>query len=146
MALRLAATASALLAIPLALINWIQINEDAYVSGRSSDVVISGGDGYLIALLAAMVVIARVARTFARRLDRAFPWVCIICGLGITLISGRVLFEDWAGDRMWTIYTLLGLGIAIAVCGAVLLSGQNMGEGSDGAAGGETESVDDSRR
>lgn len=119
---RLLAVASALLAVPLALMNWVRVDENSYVSGRTSEVVISNGDGYLIAGLAAVVLVARVARSANRGMDRVFPWICMVCGLGITLVSGRVLFEDWVGERMWTLYGLLVLGVVIAVCGAGLLS------------------------
>jgi hypothetical protein len=106
---RLVAVACALLAIPLALINWIDVGRGVYISGRSSDVIIKGGDGYLIVALSVTVLVARVMRTLVPRLV-LFPWVCMVCGIGITLVSGRVLFEDWAGDRMWTLYTLFVLG------------------------------------
>ena len=73
---------SAVLVIPLAMVNWIHFGDsDLYVSGRQSDVVFSLGDGYAIAALGVLVILARVARTAWPRLDWLFPWACVICGL-----------------------------------------------------------------
>lgn len=118
---RLIATASALLVIPLALFNWVRFESDVYVSGRTSDVVWSQGDGYAIAALAAIVLLARVARTVSPRLGVLFPWVCIACGLGITLMGGLVLVNHWSGQRLVTVYAQFVLGITIAVCGALMM-------------------------
>lgn len=118
---RLIAVTSALLVLPLALINWVRFERDVYISGRTSDVVFPSGDGYAIAALAGTVLLARLGRTAWPPLDALFPWVCIVCGLGITVIGGSVLFEDWAGERMLTLYAQFVLGITISLCGALML-------------------------
>lgn len=120
---RLVAMVSALLVIPLALINWVHFGDpDAYISGRDSDVVFSFGDGYAIVALGGIVILARVTRTAWPRLDWLFAWVCTVSGLGITAISAAVLFRDWAGERMWTLSVEPLLGILLAFSGALLLT------------------------
>ena len=121
--IRLVAMVSAVLVIPLAMVNWIHFGDsDLYVSGRQADVVFSFGDGYAIAMLGGVVILARLARTVWPTLDWLFPLACVVCGLGITAITGAVLFKDWAGERMWTLYTELALGIVIALSGTLLLT------------------------
>ena len=119
---RLTATLSALLVVPLALVNWVHFRSDLYISGRQVDVVFPFGDGYAVAVLGAGVILTRLARTLWPRYDWLFAWACILCGLGVTSVVGAVLFKDWAGDRMWTIYAEFAFGIIIAVCGTLLLT------------------------
>ena len=136
---RLIAVTSAVLVIPLALINWVRFEGDVYISGRTSDVVFQGGDGYVIVMLAGIVLLARLARTAWLPFALLFPLVCVICGLGITIIGGLVLMEDWAGERMWTLYAQLVLGVLVALCGGLLLSFREMSVRLDEAGGTEGE-------
>ena len=120
---RVVAMLSTLLAIPLALVNWIHFSDSGfYISGRDSDVVFPPGDGYAIAALGALVLLTRLTRTVWPRLEVLFPLACVLCGPGIMAISGAVLLRDWAGERMWTLYAGLVLGIVISLCGAVMLA------------------------
>jgi hypothetical protein len=120
---RLIAVLAAIVSLALALVNWIHFEEAGfYVSGRDSDVVVDFGDGYVIAVLAGLVPLARLVRTFRPAWAELFPWGCIFSGLAITAVSAAVVFHDWAGERMWTLYTELGAGIAMAIAGSLLLS------------------------
>ena len=84
--------------------------------------MVNPASGYAILALGGIVILARVARTAWPRLGWLFAWACTVSGLGITAISAAVLFRDWAGERMWTLYVELLLGIVLAWSGALLLT------------------------